>query len=102
MRFYSPPPGIVIHIVPESLFTWLRNSLSTCPGIRTTARPLSTRETVAVETPDFFATSSRLIGLHSSLGLQDPERADERPETILLEVTAYFEELSPMKTIGLM
>jgi uncharacterized membrane protein len=33
-RFYSLRPGIVIHIVPESLFTWLRNPPSTCPGIR--------------------------------------------------------------------
>src|ERR1700735_150393 len=28
-RFYSFHPGIVIHIVPESLFTWPRNPPST-------------------------------------------------------------------------
>ena len=37
ISFFSA--GIVIHIVPESLFTSLRNPLFTCPGIRSEPQP---------------------------------------------------------------
>jgi hypothetical protein len=82
-RFYSLPPGIVIHIVPESLFTWLRNSLFTCPGIRIAARtnglPVKYKTGSSTELPVLFgANYLRILLLPSQAG--EPCRAKAAQE----------------------